>query len=249
MENSYSKTQSLKNLVCGSRYTFSVVLLKWFQENGRYFSWRNTPEPYRILVAELLLQQTVAKTAEKAFVGFMQYFPTIEQLAQARQEEVESLIGWLGLKYRSTRILEIAKKIVVDYSGVIPNDQTELLRFNGIGHYISSAILCFGYGKRVPVVDSTIVRLFGRLFGFDKETSVRLRMRLAQEIAVELLPLEDFVEYNYALLDLAALCCGSHRINCAVCPLKPFCRLYANQTRIPLDVIDRCQRNQMEEMS
>ncbi len=154
------------------------------------------------------------------FDEFFKRFPSVEKLAEADEEAIKSIIGRLGLSKRARFLKETATKIVRDFKGIIPDDY-RLLELKGVGMYTANAVLCFAYGKRVPIVDSNIARLLRRYFGLRGEKPAYADKDLWQ-LANVVMPDEEVREFNYGLLDIAAEYCRPIPL-CDECPLRKEC--------------------------
>src|SRR5215207_4957334 len=144
---------------------FAKKLLSWFKENKRDLPWRKESSRYRILVTEKLLQQTDVAHVVKIYEKFFDYYPTLEALAAADQEEIANTIKPLGFwRIRSRDLKLLANQLLDQYYGVIPCDKHKLLQLFGIGDYIANAVLCFGFGRKEALVDVNVRRVAKRLF-------------------------------------------------------------------------------------
>ena len=201
------------------------TVVDFFRREGRRFPWRETCDPYVVLVSELLLQKTTSRQVLEVFDEFFRTFPSIESLAEADIETLKSIVRRLGLIKRATFLKEIAVKVVKAYGGIIPDDH-RLLKLKGVGMYTANAVLCFAYGKKVPVVDSNVARIFRRYFGIKGEKPAYADKALWQ-IARSILPDDEHREFNYGLLDISAKYCRPRPL-CEKCPLRDKC-WYAKQ--------------------
>jgi A/G-specific adenine glycosylase len=205
-------------------HDFVRIVLQWHKTNRREFDWRKTTNPYKILVAEILLHRTDSQKVEKVYQRFIEKCPTIYHLHRMEQNQVFSMIRHIGLFYRAERLKKIADQVVNKFDGRIPDKKEELMLLHGVGQYISNAMLCFAFKKRVPIVDTNVIRVYSRVFNIK---SVRTRPRTDKQLwifAEKMLPEEKFVEYNYALLDFASAICRAKNPVCSVCKAKSICR-------------------------
>lgn len=205
---------------------FKSKLLNWFKQNQKEYEWRKTSDPYKILISEILLQKTDSAKVEKVYPRFVQRFPTVEKLAEADVNEIGDLIKNVGLSYRALRFKKISHQIVRKFKGAVPEDMKGLLSLYGVGDYIGSAVLCFAYKNRVPIVDTNVIRIFERVFGLK---SLKSRPRMDKDVwkfAEEVMPDENYVSYNYALLDFASEVCRAKNPLCETCPLSDICFYY-----------------------
>ena len=200
-------------------------LLSWFQDNGRTFPWRKTRDPYKVLIAEKPLQQTsVRQDLVKAYEEMLATYPSPSELAEAKIDTIRGIIHALGLHYRAQELLTLAQKVCKNHNGEIPNDFESLMALPGIGDYTSRAILCFAFGREVPIVDTNVACILHRLFGLSEPIPANpARKRSLIEMADSLLPPGKARDFNFALLDLGAMVCKSANPECQVCPLLTFC--------------------------
>lgn len=206
------------------------LLLNWYSDNKRLFPWRQTRDPYHILVAEILLQQTiVSKNVIIAYNTIITNYKNFRELSKANIIDLENIIKPLGLVYRSKVFLKLSNEINEKYHGEIPNDLNSLLNIFGIGDYTSRAILSFAYNQDVPIVDTNVARFVQRFFGLTKKISMNpARNKLLREYAGKLIPTGNSRELNYAILDLCALICKNRLPACSSCPLQNYCEFNLN---------------------
>ena len=196
------------------------ALLIWFQDQGRSLPWRQTRDPYAILVAEVMLQQTQAERVIPFYHAFLQRFPTLRALAEAPTAEVLRAWGGLGYNRRALNLQRAARGVVARSGGVLPDAPPALRELQGIGPYTAAAVACFAYGHQQPVLDTNVKRVLGRLF-FGPERP--LEPQLAS-VAREVLPQGQAWEWNQALMDLGAILCIARQPRCLPCPLRSYCR-------------------------
>ena len=213
------KTDNLK------RRRFVKKLLDWGRRNRRRFPWREAADPYRVLVAELMLQRTQAPQVEGIYQRFFEEFPTLEAASCAPLRRIEKILGHLGLNHRIPRIHRILKWIAEEHGGRVPDTLDGLKALPGVGDYIAHAVLCFGYGRDVPILDPNVYRVLHRVFGL---TSSKKRPRDDPKVwgfAAELVPAGKAKLYNEALLDLGAVVCRKKPL-CPQCPVRSICEYY-----------------------
>lgn len=144
-------------------------LLDWFKINGRDFPWRNTQDPFKVLVAEKLLQQTsVNEHVVNAYREIVETYPTPGALSLAELDDVEQIVLPLGLKYRATELIRMAREIQDEFQGEVPAKLSEILRLSGVGQYCGRAVLCFAFSQTVPIVDTNIARFLNRFLGLSE---------------------------------------------------------------------------------
>lgn len=199
---------------------FQEAIFDWFAKNERDLPWRKTEDPYRILVSEIMLQQTQVDRVSPKYVAFLQKFPTAKHLAKASTADVLRL--WSGLGYNRRAVsLKQAAEIIAQHG--FPQDLTEL---PGIGPYTSAAVQAFAFNRDVPVVDTNIRRIFSRYFFKGKGTADAIDAKVA-----ELVPIGKSRAWNGALMDFGSLVCTANSPSCASCPLSKSCAAFKAGTQ------------------
>jgi A/G-specific adenine glycosylase len=207
------------------------ALLAWWERYGRDFPWRKTRSAYHVLVAEALLHRTRANQVVGLYEKTLAAYPTVYALAAAEPEAVYELLHSAGLRWRVGLLLNAAQEIVDRFSGEVPASRVELESIPGIGHYIAAAIRCFAFGENDAIIDSNVVRVYGRVFDLRVTDSLR-RNRDFHQLAQSLVDPEHPREYNLALLDLAAAICTPRVPKCEVCPIAVHCTYGRNRLGI-----------------
>lgn len=202
---------------------FANLILEWHNDHKKKFGWRETQDPYKILISEILLHKTDSKKVEKVYPAFIGKFPTIYHLYRAVPEEINNLIKDIGLFYRGKRLKKIAEQIVSSFEGNIPSRKEDLISLYGVGDYISNAVLCFAFKKKVPIVDTNIIRIYDRVFEIKSSKSRPRADKKIWDFAKKALPENNYVEYNYSLLDFASEICKAKKPLCGVCSVKDIC--------------------------
>jgi A/G-specific adenine glycosylase len=214
-----------------TRGFFVKSIIKWHKEHMRIFPWRKGRNPYRVLVAELMLQRTRANQVAEIYGIFIRRFPNVDTVVRASADELRAVLSPLGLHHRIPRFIELFRKISADYKGKIPSDLKELLKLPGIGKYVASAVLCFGFDKKVPIVDVNVVRVLSRFFGIRSTKKRPHTDTIFWQYASELIKNGNAKKVNEALLDFASLIC--QRVpRCNECPVNSMC-LFFNETQSP----------------
>lgn len=195
-------------------------LLDWGKENLRRYPWRTTRDPFRVLIAEILLQRTRADSVASVYRELFDRWPSAVRLAAARTASVAAVIRPLGLAYRAPRIVAVAREL----SGHrrFPKDPDELMRLPGVGRYVANATAAAALGKRLPTVDGVSARVFRRFFGLPADR-LPANDRDLWSVAESLTPRVGVREWNWVVLDLAASVCVSGSPRCDVCPLQARC--------------------------
>lgn len=204
---------------------FRAALIGWGREHFRAFPWRLTRDPYRILIAELMLHRTQALQVVDVYGRFVERYPDLASLARAAPEEVYRLLRPLGLNWRIEAMIMMAFRLMTEFGGAVPEQKEALLMLPGVGDYVASAVRCFAWGHPEPLVDTNTVRVAGRLFGLPVRDSSRRDPRFRRLIG-SLLDRGEPRVYNYALIDLAKEVCtgGQHLVpSCGLCPVNTQC--------------------------
>lgn len=207
-----------------------LILLQWFQENGRDLPWRQTRDPYAIWLSEIILQQTQVKQGWEYWERFMRRWPTVEALAAATEDEV--LREWQGLGYYSrARNLHYAARQIVA-RGSFPNTIEDIKKLKGVGDYTAAAIGSIAFNLPVAVVDGNVYRVLSRYFGIDTPINTtegkKLFATLAQEQLLPALNREGMGAglYNQAIMDFGAIQCTPQSPKCDDCPLMESCEAF-----------------------
>lgn len=203
-------------------------LLNWFYSNGRNFPWRQTSDPFHILVAEILLRQTGASNIVSAYEHIMSKYPSPSQMAKAPLKDLECIIRPLGLRSRAGNLIKLSQMIDENHGGVVPSSISDLQKLPGVGQYIANAVACLCFGYDSPLVDRGIGRVVRRVFGLASTKPAYLDREL-WAFAGSITPSGRAGEYNLALIDLAALVCKPRQPICSSCPLKKFCICYSTK--------------------
>jgi A/G-specific adenine glycosylase len=197
------------------------ALLAWYRANRRPLPWREPGGPYRVLVSEVMLQQTRVETVIPYFQRFIAAFPDVETLARAPVDDV--LAKWSGLGYYSrARRLHRAACAIVE-RGEFPRTEAELRELPGIGAYTAAAIASIAFGEPVAVVDGNVERVIARLLALEVDPASGDAKRLVRETASRLLVDDDAGDSNQALMELGAVICLPRQPRCLACPLLDGC--------------------------
>lgn len=206
---------------------FVKFILSWWETDRRDFPWRKTTDAYRLLITEVMLRKTTAKQVSFIYSKFFKKYSTITELAEAELEELETILYPLGMeKKRSKELSKIAKIIVKEYNGKIPSEIDKLMELYGVGRYTASGVLCQAYKIDQPMVDTNVVRVIGRYFGFK---SSKKRARDDPELwsfTENLIPEGKCKEFNLGLIDFAGYICNSRSPKCDLCKLSRYCTYY-----------------------
>lgn len=204
---------------------FSKLLLSWYQKNGRDLPWRHKggahPNPYIVLVSELMLQQTTVQTVLSYFERFITRFPSVQSLAQASQEEIN--LYWQGLGYytRARSLKQSAEIIMKDFNGIFPNNKKDVLRLKGLGPYTVASFLALAFNAPETVVDGNVIRIICRLYHLTQPSDeIMPEIRLKAEALTNT---DNAADYASAIMDLGATVCTQKKPMCTICPVQKFC--------------------------
>ena len=205
-----------------------VALLGWYRAHRRALPWRKTKSPYRIFLAEMMLQQTQVERVIPKYRDFLARFPTVRQLAAAPLADVIRLWAGLGYNRRAVHLHRAAQAVVREHGGTFPMTLQALLDLPGIGAYTARAILSFVGNAPVAVVDTNVRRVLGRVYQRDLAADLveyeGPTERQFQGLADSLIPNEQSARWNQALMDLGSSVCTSRRPDCPQCPLLTWCQ-------------------------
>jgi A/G-specific adenine glycosylase len=203
------------------------ALLAWYDERRRDLPWRRDPDPYRVWISEIMLQQTRVETVIPYYERWLRRFPTLETLASAQPDDV--LRAWEGLGYYSrARNLHHAARLVRErYAGDVPSEPTRLRELPGVGEYTAGAIASIAFGKAEPAVDGNVRRVLARLFD-----AADPRPRTLRGVAAALVPRDRPGDFNQALMELGATVCTARSPRCDLCPVTAGCRAREHGTQL-----------------
>lgn len=210
---------SKTNILPGTE--FQNKIKRWYKENKRSLPWRETSDPYRIWLSEIILQQTRVNQGRPYYEKFIRHYPDVHSLANADMDKV--MKDWEGLGYysRARNMHETAKFIARERDGVFPSTYEEILRLKGVGEYTASAIASFAFGKAEAVLDGNVYRVLSRYLGIEKP--VNKAKKEFSEAARNMLDRKDPALYNQAIMEFGALQCVPGNPDCSSCVLNDSC--------------------------
>jgi A/G-specific adenine glycosylase len=206
------------------RQRFRRRLLAWYRSCGRDLPWRNTSDPYHILVSEVMLQQTQVHRVLPKYREWLQKYPSLEALASASEDDVTATWRPLGYNIRPRRLHAIARESVTRYGGQLPADEETLLSFKGIGAYTAGAIRSFAFRERAAILDTNVARVLFRVFVCEGDPKAHTTRKHLWAVSEALVPRKDVFDFNQALMDLGAMVCVARNPKCLVCPMASACR-------------------------
>jgi len=194
---------------------FVRKLLTWYKKAARDLPWRETRNPYAVLVSEFMLQQTQVSRVLDFYPRFLKRFPTIAALARARPKAVMEQWDGLGYYARARNLHKLAREVTRRHDGTLPERPEDLRTLPGVGPYTAGAVACFAYEQPVAAVDTNVKRVLGRVF----------RKKDVWELATAIMPRNGkrAWKFNQALMELGALVCVARKPKCPVCPVRREC--------------------------
>lgn len=202
---------------------FSKTLIQWYLQNKRDLPWRNDTNPYTIWLSEIMLQQTRVAQGLPYYLRFTEVFPTVFDLANAREEEVLKLWQGLGYYSRARNLHKTAKQIAFESNGEFPKSYEKLLKLKGIGEYSAAAIASFAYNENVAVVDGNVFRVLSRYFDIETDIASSVAKKEFTQLAHELLPNKQANIFNQAIMEFGALQCVPKNPDCLNCIFNDSC--------------------------
>jgi A/G-specific adenine glycosylase len=211
---------------------YTEAILNWYTVNHRDLPWRQTTQPYKVWLSEIMLQQTRVSQGMPYYINFINRFPTVRDLAKSNQEEI--LLEWQGLGYytRARNLHKCAKKIVSDYRGVFPESYAELIKLPGIGPYTAAAIASICFKESVPVLDGNVFRVLSRLFNVEHDINSAEGKKYFLEMAQAMITKDNPGDFNQAIMEFGALQCRPKNPGCEICTLNLKCESYAVKNQL-----------------
>ena len=215
--------------------TVAKRVLDWYNKAHRELPWRHRPDPYRVWLAEIMLQQTRVETVIPYYHRFLERFPCLEDLAAAEENEVLALWSGLGYYRRARSLLEGAREVVSRFDGRFPGDLDQALGLPGIGPYTAAAILSIAYGLPHAVVDGNVERVVTRFLRIEGNPRTARISRKVRESVSGWLDRKTPGDFNQALMELGATVCTPLSPRCPLCPLRERClaRRHGDPERFP----------------
>ncbi|UII28443.1 A/G-specific adenine glycosylase [Fulvivirga maritima] len=215
---------------------FSEKLVKWYEENARELPWRQTTDPYRIWLSEIILQQTRVIQGLPYYEKFIETFENVSELAAADEQTVLRLWQGLGYYSRARNLHKCAKEIDKKFKQNFPKDSKSLIKLPGIGKYTSAAIASFAFKEKVPVIDGNVYRVLARVFGLDADIANGSGQKKFEELAWKLIPDKNPDTYNQAIMEFGALHCTPKSPACEDCIFRLECFAFQNDKQDQLPV-------------
>ena len=205
---------------------FNHQLVAWYSLNAREIPWRNTRNPYKIWISEIIFQQTRIDQGFHYWHRFIERFPTVELLAKAEEKEVLTIWQGLGYYSRARNLHFAAKQIMSEFGGVFPDTYENILKLKGVGTYTAAAVSSIAFGERQVVVDGNVLRFLSRYAGISEPIDTGSGKKLITDLATELLGDADPGTFNQAMMEFGALYCVPRSPDCMYCIFKNDCKAF-----------------------
>jgi A/G-specific adenine glycosylase len=212
---------------------FGEILAIWYHKNRRDLPWRNSRDPYKIWLSEVILQQTRVQQGLPYYTAFVKKYPTVNKLASAPESAVLKLWQGLGYYSRARNLHAAAKMVVKDFGGKFPDNYKDLLKLKGVGDYTAAAISSFCFDEVQAVVDGNVYRVLSRVFGISTPIDSVKGKKEFRELAQELISKKDPATFNQAVMEFGALQCVPSNPDCEKCPFLLYCEA-RKKKKIPL---------------
>jgi A/G-specific adenine glycosylase len=210
--------------------SISQSIRNWYHQNKRDLPWRNTQDPFKIWLSEIILQQTRVDQGLSYYHKFTEKYANVSELAKAKEEEILKLWQGLGYYSRARNLHTAAKQIAEHHQGSFPKTYQEIIKLKGIGPYTAAAIASFAFKLPHAVVDGNVYRVLSRLFNEASPINSSQGIKLFQNIANELLDPKHPDQHNQAIMELGATLCTPKNPNCLECPVQGKCLSFENKT-------------------
>lgn len=198
-------------------------IIEWYEQNKRDLPWRNTTDPYKIWLSEIILQQTRVQQGMPYYEKFLAHYPTIESFANAEEQEILSLWQGLGYYSRARNMHETAKTIVSKFKGKFPDNYEDILALKGVGEYTAAAIASFAYNLPHPVLDGNVYRVLSRLYGITDPIDKPAGQKVFKQTLQLIFDPKRIAQWNQAIMEFGALQCVPKSPDCNTCPLEQQC--------------------------
>ncbi|WP_045520039.1 A/G-specific adenine glycosylase [Neobacillus niacini] len=235
----------LKNIEKISIKKFQEDLISWFEAEQRELPWRKDQDPYKVWVSEIMLQQTRVDTVIPYFNRFIEWFPTIEDLANANEDKV--LKAWEGLGYysRVRNLHSAVKEVNEKYDGQVPNTPKEISNLKGVGPYTAGAILSIAYGIPEPAVDGNVMRVLSRILSIWEDIAKPSTRKVFENAVRQIISHDKPSSFNQALMELGALICTPTSPSCLLCPVREHCKAFHEgvESELPIKTKKNSQRS------
>lgn len=222
--------------------SFQDDLIDWYQRNKRDLPWRESQDPYRVWVSEIMLQQTKVDTVIPYFKRFVDKYPTLTNLANANEQDVLKMWEGLGYYSRARNLQNAVREVVAEYNGEIPANEKELGALKGVGPYTKGAILSIAFNQPVPAVDGNVMRVLSRVLKIEDDIAQSKVKNKFESYVNELISTEDPSSFNQGIMELGALICTPKTPMCMLCPVHEHCTAFAEGIEEDLPIKSKAKK-------
>ncbi|BAQ08717.1 dan glycosylase [Bacillus sp. OxB-1] len=227
---------------------FRQSLLSWYHHEKREMPWRKTKNPYYIWVSEVMLQQTRVETVIPYYERFIQAYPTMEELANADEEELLKMWEGLGYYSRARNLQTGVREVLEKYGGEVPATRKEISTLKGVGPYTAGAVLSIAYGVPEHAVDGNVMRVLSRILLIEDDIALPRTRKVFEGVVMDLIDQEDPSSFNQALMELGATICIP-RPRCLLCPVRDFCAAFQEGRQEELPVKSKKTKTKITSLS
>lgn len=222
--------------------SFQEEFIDWYEKEKRNLPWRVNLDPYRIWISEIMLQQTRVDTVIDYYYRFMEWFPTIKDLAEAPDDRL--LKAWEGLGYysRARNLKVAAQQIMTEFDGQMPQTIDEIRQLKGIGPYTAGAIGSIAFQLPEPAIDGNVMRVVSRLFEINDDIAKASSRKVFEEAMYKIIDRERPGDFNQAMMDLGSAICTPTSPKCEECPIQKYCLSYGMNTMTEYPVKSKKQK-------
>lgn len=208
----------------------SHTLISWYQLHKRDLPWRHTSDPYAIWLSEIILQQTRVSQGLDYYYAFLDAYPSVQDLANASEQEVLKLWQGLGYYSRARNLHTAAQTIAGDMNGTFPDTYAEIIKLKGVGPYTAAAIASFAFGEFTPVIDGNVQRVVSRWLGLDEPVDTTPGKKAILQVLQPAIEKVNPAHFNQAIMELGATVCTPKNPTCTQCPLAENCHARATHS-------------------
>lgn len=208
-----------------NKEAFRKALLDWYALEKRDLPWRRTSNPYYIWVSEVMLQQTRVDTVIPYYERFIEKYPTMNELAEAEEDELLKMWEGLGYYSRARNLQSGVREVIETYGGKVPENRKEISTLKGVGPYTAGAVLSIAFGLPEHAVDGNVMRVLSRIVLIEEDITVPKTKRIFERVVMDLIDKEDPSSFNQGLMELGATIC-TPKPNCLLCPVRDYCEAF-----------------------
>ena len=219
-----------------NKISFRKQLIDWYSAEKRILPWRETTDPYKIWVSEIMLQQTRVDTVIPYYNRFIEAFPSMEELAYAEEESLLKLWEGLGYYSRARNLQAGVREVIENYNSTVPSSREEISSLKGVGPYTAGAVLSIAYGRPEHAVDGNVMRVLSRVLLIKEDIAKPKARKIFEQAVMEIIDPDDPSSFNQGLMELGALICTPTTPKCLLCPVRENCAAFyaGEQNNLPV---------------